>query len=84
MLSKNLQIVGIVTSLILVTGATYGLTFAFYQPKIDSYQEQITELESKITVFKENITSLNDWKAMLSSQIEREIKRNNDLIDELE
>jgi hypothetical protein len=84
MLSKNLQIVGIVTSLILVTGATYGLTFAFYQPKIDSYQEQITELESKITVFKENITSLNDWKAMLSSQIEREIKRNNDLIDELD
>ena len=50
MLSKNLQIVGIVTSLILVTGATYGLTFAFYQPKIDSYQEQITELESKLTI----------------------------------
>ena len=84
MLSKNLQIVGIVTSLILVTGATYGLTFAFYQPKIDSYQEQITELESKLTIAEENVTSLNDWKVMLSGQVERQIERSNDLKSELD
>lgn len=84
MVSKILQIAGIVTALILTIGATYGLTYAFYQPKIDSYEEQITELESKLTVAEENITSLNDWKTMLESQKERQIEQINDLKNELD
>jgi len=84
MVSKIFLIVGIITALTLAIGATYGLTFAFYQPKIDSYQEQITELESKLTIAEDNITSLNDWKTMLSSQIEQQVKRNNDLKYELD
>ncbi len=71
-------------TLILAVGVTYGLTFTFYQPKIDSYQEQITDLESKLTIADNNIDSLNDWKAMLENQKERQIKLNNDLKDELD
>ena len=84
MVSKILPIAGIITAIILAIGATYGLTYAFYQPKIDNYQEQIIELESKLTVAEENITSLADWKTMLSGQVERQIDRTNDLKSELD
>lgn len=84
MVSKIFQIIGFVTTLILAVGITYGLTFTFYQPKIDNYQEQITELESQLTIANDDIYSLNDWKKMLESQKERQLELNNNLKDELD
>ena len=84
MVSKIFQITGIVTALIFVVGVTYGLCFTFYQPKIDNYQEQLTDLEAQLTVANDDIESLNDWKTILENQKNREIELNNDLREELD
>lgn len=83
MVSKILPIAGIITALIIAIVATYGLTSAFYQPKINSYQEQITELESKLAISEDNIYMLNNEKTILANQIEQQVDQNNDLKSEL-
>lgn len=84
MVSKIFQIIGIFVTLTLAVGVTYSLTFTFYQPKIDDYQEQITELESKLTVANDDVYSLNDWKVMLENQLKRQTDLNKDLKSQLD